>query len=130
MLAICLTLVVVMLLPAINLVSFSVNSRRKEICIPSALGASSWDITKIFLMETLVMSLFIFAFEGVLLLTLIFNAVFGNSYKAAYTLSLFAVDIYAILTLLGVCFIVLPLFTLLPTIRIARLKPIDAIRAL
>lgn len=132
MIVICAVLSLVMILLVINLISFSINKRKKEIGILSALGASTWDITKIFLMETLVMSLGILVLSMIMIFVMvgIFNAVFSKIYLLTVTLGLFIVDIYAILTLFGICFIVLPLFALLPTIRIAKLKPIDAIRAL
>ena len=129
---ICLAMAAVTLLLVINLITFSINNRKKEIGILSALGASSWDITKIFVLESLMLSLVIFvlAIAGTFSLVAGFNKFFSVLYYLEYTLTFYVVDIYAILTLFGVCFVVLPLFALLPAIRIARLKPIDAIRVL
>ncbi len=133
LLIICIVLVAVIILLTINLISFSITNRRKEIGILSAIGASSWDITKIFILETLILSVII----AVIALSLTFasiaiiNTVYSHgALKLVQNLTFCTFDPYAILTLLGVCFVLLPLFALIPTIRIAKLKPIDAIRVL
>ena len=132
LLSICIVLAIVTVLLVINLISFSINNRKKEIGILSALGASSWDITKIFVLETLVLSLGIFVLGaiGILSLVGIFNSAMSSRYALEYALTFFVADFYSMLTLFGVCFVILPLFALLPAIRIAKLKPIDAIRVL
>lgn len=132
MLSICAVLVLVMILLVISLISFSINNRKKEIGILSAIGASAGDITKIFILETLIISLMIFVLGliGIACLVAIFNAVFSRIFQLTTSLIFFVIDPYAILTLFGVCFVLIPLFAFLPTIRIAKLKPIDAIRVL
>ena len=132
LLAICVVLVLVMVLLAINVISFSINNRKKEIGILSAIGSSAWDIIKIFIIETLIMSMFIFVLTLIVALSAVgvCNLVFTTRYALVHILTFFVLDPYSVLTLFGACFVVLPLFALLPAIRIARLKPIDAIRVL
>lgn len=130
--SICAAMAAVTVLLVISLISFSIKARKKEIGILSALGASSWDITKIFLLETLVFSsvIFVLGLAGIFSLIAIFNNGLSSLLALEYTLTIFVADIYTFVTLFGVCFVLLPLFALLPAIRIAKLKPIDAIRVL
>ena len=125
-------LAVTTLLLLVSLVSFSISRRKKEIGILSALGVSSQDISGIFLLETAVIALAVIAMTFVCLLVAlgIFNLVFSKLLGFVSALPLFVVDVYAVLTLLGVCCVLFPLFALIPSMRIAKLKPIDAIRVL
>lgn len=71
-------LLIVLVLLVINLISFSIASRKKEVGILSALGASNGDITSIFLLETLIISAI--SFVILLALTFIFEKL-GVIYK-------------------------------------------------
>lgn len=126
--AVILTLVLVLLV--INLISFSIAARKKEIGILSALGTTNKDITKIFIVETLIISLICFAVT--LVLTVVASSVFNDLFvNGTYdTLPLMRVD-YITVSILAVSSVgFLLLSALLPIRKIARLKPIDAIRNL
>lgn len=124
----CAALLIILLLMVINLISFSITARKKEIGILSALGASTKDVTRIFIFETLVISAISFVSTLVLavVFALTFNYVFCGTYE--YTLPLFKVDIFTILTLVATSFGLLLLAAWIPIRKIAKLKPIDAIR--
>ena len=124
----CAALLIILLLMVINLISFSITARKKEIGILSALGASTKDVTRIFIFETLVISAISFVSTLVLavVFALTFNYVFCGTYE--YTLPLFRVDIFTILTLVATSFGLLLLAAWIPIRKIAKLKPIDAIR--
>lgn len=124
----CAALTVILLLMVVNLISFSITARKKEIGILSALGTSTKDITRIFVFETLVISVICFVLTLILavVFALTFNVVFCGMYE--FTLPLFKVDIFTILTLVVASFGLLLLAALIPILKISKLKPIDAIR--
>ena len=124
----CAALLLILLLMVINLISFSITARKKEIGILSALGASPRDVTRIFIFETLVISAISFVLTLILatVFALVFNSVFCGMFQ--YTLPLFKVDIFTVLTLALTSFGLLLLAALIPIRKIAKLKPIDAIR--
>ena len=124
----CAILAVVLILMAINLISSSITSRKKEIGILAALGANNRDITRIFIFETLVISVICFVLTLVLafVFAAVFNAVFCQSYS--YKIPFFKVDIFVVLTLIASSFGLLLLAALIPIRKIVKLKPIDAIR--
>ena len=128
MIAICIIMIAILLLLVINLISFNIANRKKEIGILSALGTSNSDITKIFLFETLVVATLSF----VLTLILVFAvaAILNALISAGYTLmlTLFRVDVFTVMVLAVSSFGLLLLAAWIPTRKIAKLKPIDAIR--
>lgn len=126
----CGALTLILLLLVINLISFSITARKKEIGILCALGTSTRDVTRIFIFEILVIS--VISFVLTLILAVIFALVFNNLFCGAYefTLPLFKIDVYTILTLTVSSFGLLLIAALIPLRRIAKLKPIDAIRHL
>ena len=123
-------LLIVLVLLVINLISFSIASRKKEVGILSALGASSGDITSIFLLETLIISAI--SFVVILALAFIFQWVFNRILSSAYLLNIvipfLRVDIVTVATLTVSAFGLLLLAALIPIRKIIKLKPIDAIR--
>lgn len=123
-------LLLVLILMFINLISFSIANRKKEIGILSALGTSNKDITSIFLLETMVISSI--SFVVILTLAIVFQYVFNNVLSSGYMLSIvfpfLQVDILTVATLVVTAFGLLLLTALLPVRKIIKLKPVDAIR--
>ena len=125
---ICLIMLVVLVLLVINLISFSITARKREIGILSALGTSNKDITKIFVLETLAIATISFVIA--LILTLCFGVFANNWYCNNYVqlLHFFRVDVFIILTLAVATFGLFLLAAWIPIRKIHKLKPIDAIR--
>ncbi|MDE6442311.1 MAG: ATP-binding cassette domain-containing protein [Clostridia bacterium] len=129
-LSIAVLLSLILLLLVINLISFSILSRKREIGILSALGATNRDITKIFLIETLLISAvtFVFGIVSIFTATAVFNSLF--SVDVTLTASLLIVNVFTIITLAVASFGLLLLAALIPIRKIIKLKPIDAIKNL
>ena len=124
----CAIMTVVLVLVVINLISLSIMDRKKEIGILSALGTTSRDIAKIFTIETLVISVisFIVNLGALFAFTAFFNFEYSKIY--AFVLPFFRVDVIAVATLAVACFGLLLLAAWIPIRKVARIKPIDAIR--
>lgn len=129
-LALAVLLSLILLLLVINLISFNILNRKKEIGILSALGATNRDLTKIFLIETLLIAAVTFVFN--LVAIIVAAVIFNNLFSAGITLSapLLRVDIFTVITLIVVSFGLLFLAALIPIRKIIKLKPIDAIKNL
>lgn len=123
-------LLLIQIFMVINLISFSIANRKKEIGILSALGTTKRDIIKIFIVETLIICLI--AFVTVMIFSFVFASKLNQFYSEVYiltlTLSFFRVDIVTVLVLAGVSIAFPLLAALIPLRTIAKLKPIDAIR--
>lgn len=123
-------LTIVFVLLIINLISFSITNRKREIGILSAIGASNKDVNSIFLLETLIIS----GISFVITLALSFasisliNLVISKTYYLCGTFPFLSVDILAVITLAATAFALPLLATLIPLSKIIKLKPIDAIR--
>lgn len=120
----------ILLLFVINLISFSILNRKKEIGILSALGATNRDITKIFLIETLLIAAVTFIFNTVAII--VASIIFNNLFSSMIILSvpLLRVDFVTVITLIASSFGLLLLAALIPLRKIIKLKPIDAIKNL
>ena len=126
--AVLLTLILILLV--INLISFSIVSRKKEIGILSALGATNGDITKIFLLETLLIATIAFIIN---LAAILVGITVSNNLFCMYTLlklTLLRFDYLTVITLVTASFVLLLLAALIPLRKIIKLKPIDAIKNL
>jgi ABC-type lipoprotein export system ATPase subunit len=128
--AIAIILSIILLLVVINLISFSITNRKKEIGILSALGTGSKDIMKMFIIETMIISCLTFIVN--LVLIIIITISFNNFFSSFFLLyvPLLRVDIYAIVTLVLTSFGLLLIAALIPIRKIIKLKPIDAIKNL
>ena len=126
--ALCLVLFVILVLLVINLVTFSILDRKREIGILSALGTSNSDVTKIFIFEVLVISAICFVVT--LLVTMGVAAFINSQLSSGYSpaLNYLRVDFVTVLAAGAVSFGLLPLATLIPIRKISKLNPIDAIR--
>lgn len=126
--AVLLTLILILLV--INLISFSIVSRKKEIGILSALGATNGDITKIFIIETLLIAAIAFIIN---LAAILVGITVCNNLFCMYLLlelQLLRFDYLTVITLVMASFVLLLLAALIPLIKIIKLKPIDAIKNL
>jgi len=121
-------LTIILLLFIVNLITFGIHDRSKEIGILSALGARNKDIVKIFLYETLCVSVTSFVLDTILSFAVanFFNAEYCKIYSVV--LPLFAVDWLTILSLFVISFGLLLLFAWIPVRKIAKMKPVDAIK--
>lgn len=130
MIVIGVIMVVVLILLVINLISFSITNRKKEIGILSALGTSNKDITKIFIFETLALAIISFAVTLILAFVMAFvlNVIICSIDGLTLYLSILRVDIVTIAVLAVGSFGLLLLAAWIPIRKIAKLKPIDAIR--
>ena len=132
LLAVCATLAVVLVLLVINLVSFSITSRKREIGILSAVGASNRDITGSFLLETAIIATisFILTLALSFVLIAVLNLLLSRAENISITLPLLSFDILSFAILVFASFGLMMIATLIPIRKIIKLKPIDAIRAL
>ena len=129
-LAIAIILGIVLILLVVNLISFSIADRKKEIGILSALGARNKDIVKIFLSETALISVITFAVNFVLIVGGVLLSNYLFTLHLLLRISLLQIDVFTFLTMILASFVLLLFAALLPLRRIIRLKPIDAIRNL
>ena len=106
-----------------NFMFNSVSYRKKEIGILRALGSKNTDVLKIFLWEGIVITL-ISGIIGSYLLILVTN--FLNSYFDT-VLPLFNAHIMQFIFIFAVVFAITFISSVLPILKITRMKPIDAI---
>lgn len=119
-----------------NFVTLSVINKQKEIGILRAIGAKGGDVGKIFLIESLIMGAITVVFSWGLIWvgTALINNVLVGSFKSYLqstvieNITLLSVGIVPILAVLGACLAVVLIATLLPVIKISRMKPVDAIK--
>ncbi len=110
-----------------NFIMTSIHYRKKEIGVLRALGSRSVDIIKIFLWEGLVMSFISATISSILL---VFVTSFLNNVIIAGTnmiLTPFILGIRQFVMIYLVVFIVTIISSVLPIIKISKMKPIDAI---
>ncbi len=111
----------------VNLISFNVSARKKDIGILKALGTSNFDLKKIFISETLMLSLLalIIGAIGTIWLvsyanTLTYNYVAGMIFFVATPIT------YLLMSM--VTLVVMPILAFLPLYKITKLNPVDAIK--
>ena len=119
---------IVLILLVINLISFSIVDRKKEIGVLAALGTSNRDLAKIFLLETLFISVI------TLVLTLVMASVASFVLSKALFdfvttyISILSVDVLTVATAIVTSVGFLTLAALIPLRKIGKLNPVDAIR--
>lgn len=119
-----------------NFVSLSVINKQKEIGILRAIGAKGGDVGKIFLIESLIMGAITVVLSWGLIFvgTSLINNVLVGSFKsylqstAIESITLLSVGITPIFAVLLACLAVVLIATILPVIKISRMKPVDAIK--
>ena len=127
---ISIVLAVILILFVINLISFSVLNRQKEIGILSAIGTRKKDILKIFIFETLIISIITFFIN--IILSIWFVGFFNKDASKDYLklLHFFIFDGFILLTLFLASFVLLIMASIIPLIKIIKMKPVDAIKKL
>ena len=111
-----------------NFISASVTQKKREIGILRAVGARSSDVFSVFFSEAFIVALINFALSvgGTILAVNIVNRVFRSELSLLITLLNFSIR--QVLLILGISLLVAFLGSLIPTDKIARKKPVDAIR--
>lgn len=97
------------------------EARKHELGILRALGARTCDVVKICMTESLAIACIDF------ILTLILTGIACLVLNIRYSLWLFNIGIIPFASLILLCFGVAALATILPTVRLAKKKPIDVI---
>lgn len=110
-----------------NFIVTSINYRKKEIGILRALGARSMDVTKIFLWEGIILSI-ISGTVASILLVVVTN--FINEYimtRMSILSTPFCVTFRQFAVIYILVFMVTIISSILPIMRISKMKPVDAI---
>lgn len=110
-----------------NFMYNSISYRKKEVGILRALGSKSTDVMKIFLWEAIVLSLISGTFASILLV-IVSNAL--NPFVKTHMRLLstpFLVGIRQFLVIYLLVFLVTFISSILPLLRMSKMKPIDAI---
>lgn len=110
-----------------NFISVSINAKRKVIGILRALGARSKDVYKIFLNESIFISLinFVISSLGTFVVVQILNETLKRT--TGLTINVFNFSIRQVILLFGVSIFVSIIASFIPVNNIARKKPVDAI---
>ena len=112
----------------INFMFNSINYRKKEIGVLRALGSRSRDVMKIFLWEGVCLALISGTIASILLVIVsdIMNS-FVMGYLSSLLTTPFIVGIRQFVVIYLLVFIVTMISSILPILRISKMKPIDAI---
>ena len=121
-----------------NFVTISVVNKQKEIGILRAIGAKGSDVGKIFLIESTIMgAITVVCSWGLIFLgTHLINNLLVSSFKSYLQstiinrITLLTVGFTPIFAVLIACAVVVLIATILPVIKISRMKPVDAIKKL
>lgn len=110
-----------------NFMFTSISYRKKEIGVLRALGSRSMDIIKIFLWEAFSLSIISGTIASILLIVTsnFLNAVIKNMLSTLTTP--FVVGIRQFLVIYIVVFLITTIASILPILKISKMKPIDAI---
>ena len=111
-----------------NFISISISYKKREIGILRAIGARGFDVFKIFFNEAFIIAVINFIIS--LILAFIVCMIINNSLKSetGLLITLLNVGIRQVGLMLAISVLVAVLASALPVSRIARKKPIDAIR--
>lgn len=112
-----------------NFISVSISYKKREIGILRAVGARSSDVFKIFFSESLIIALINYALSIVAVLISIF-AINRWMYKEGIRVTLLNFGIRQLALMLLISVAVAAIASFLPVWRIARKKPVDAIKNL
>ncbi len=112
----------------LNFITISISYKKREIGVLRAIGARGRDVFKIFFSESFIIAIinFVLALIGSFVVCLLLNNMFRNDYGILITL--LNMGIRQVLLILGVSLLVAFISSYLPVHRIAKKKPIDAIR--
>ena len=111
-----------------NFIATSINQKKRDIGVLRALGSRSSDVFGIFYNESLIVTLFNFLLSTILtgVLVFIINSTLRKNYGLLITLLNFGIR--QILLMLLISILIATISSFIPTYRISRKKPIDAIR--
>jgi ABC-type antimicrobial peptide transport system permease subunit len=111
-----------------NFIATSISYKKREIGILRAVGARSTDVFGIFFSESFIIACinWIISVVFTVIATVVINSMLRKDYDLQITLLNFGIRQIALI--LGVALVVALIASLLPVARIARKKPIDAIR--
>lgn len=120
--------VAIAVLTTINVITLSINSRKKEIGILRAIGTKKQDIEKMFIFENIITSVVSFVVSMVLVYlgTFIVNAILTQN-SISNTVFLMT-NIYCWLISFGISFVLSLVACIMPLKHINKLNPIDAIK--
>ena len=104
-----------------NFLTISIDSKKREIGILRALGATKGNIVSICLSESGLIAFIDF------ILTLIFVAIFGAVFNMMCGLSVFIISFIQVLSIFLLCFGIASVATILPLIRMLKLQPVEII---
>lgn len=111
-----------------NFISTSISYKKREIGILRAVGAKSADVYGIFCNESLIIALinFVLSTMATIITVIIINSTLRNNYNLNITV--LNIGIRQIALMFGICVGVALIASFIPTYRISRKKPVDAIR--
>ena len=121
-----------------NFISLSVLNKQKEIGILRAIGTKGGDVSKIFLIEAFIIAAITVVFAWALMFLGVWgiNSLLVNNFAsflqsdAITKISLLAAGIAPLAMVLLVCVLITIIATIIPAIKISRMKPVDAIKKL
>ena len=111
-----------------NFISISISYKKREIGILRAIGARGTDVFKIFFNEAFIISFinFVISFAIAFAICMILNMVIRSN--TGFKMTLLNIGIRQVGLMFGISVLVAIIASALPVSRIARKKPIDAIR--
>ena len=127
--AVAVALAVFAALLLFNFISASINAKKKDIGILRAVGATGFDVYKIFMVEGVAITLLCFALGCTL--SYIACIVVNNILIAQgiFSFRLFLFDILNVLIVFAIAFVTAAVSTSVPVIMTVRKKPVEAIRS-
>lgn len=119
-----------------NFVSLSVINKKKDIGILRAIGAKGTDVAKIFMIEALIVAAITIVFAWALMVLGIFgvNSLLSVNFKAFLQsnsidkIALLQIAIVPFGAVILACLVVTVVATIIPTVKISKMKPVDAIK--
>jgi ABC-type antimicrobial peptide transport system permease subunit len=119
-----------------NFVSLSVLNKQKEIGILRAIGTKGTDVSKIFLIEAFIMAGITVVFSWALIFLGVegINALLIDNFRGFMQsssidkISLLAAGVWPLTAVMLMCAAITVVATIIPTIRISRMRPVDAIK--
>lgn len=109
-----------------NFISVSINNKKREIGILRAVGAKRSDVFKIFYSEAFIIGIINFILSTII--TFVVSYLVNKNVSKTLNFNVMNPNVYIVLILLGVSALVSIVSALLPVIKIANKKPIDAIQ--
>lgn len=112
----------------LNFITISISYKKREIGVLRAIGARGIDVFRIFFNEAFIIAFinFVLAFGGCFAVCIALNSVMRNNYGVLITI--LNIGIRQVLLMFAVSVLVAFISAFLPVNKIARKKPIDAIR--